>query len=110
MAKFATLKDMEASSTGYLGRFGSPLDYRAAYDHQEGMHTMEGQDILMRTYADDHLHDAYNGATNNCGDFVMGVLRAGGLQPSGNSVLPTIPNFMSISPANDKRRFDPLTY
>lgn len=57
---------------------------------------MPGQDIPMRTYADEHLHDAYSGMTKNCGDFVMNVLRNGGLQPSSNVILPTIPRMMSI--------------
>ncbi len=110
VAKFATLQAMEASLTEYTGRFGAPLSYRAAYDRQEGLHTMPGQDILMRTYADEHLHDAYSGMSNNCGDFVMNVLRSGGLQPSSNAILPTIPRMMSISPADDSRRFNPLGY
>jgi len=108
--KFASLQDMEWALAEYTGRFGNPLTYREAYDRQEGLHTQPGQDILMRTYADEHLHDTYSGTSNNCGDFVMKVLRSGGLPPSSNPILPTIPRMMSISPTDDPRRFNPLAY
>lgn len=42
-----------------------------------------------------------------CGDVVLGVLRAGGLHPAANSVGPTVPNWISIGDPNDSGRFNP---
>lgn len=109
--KFATLSDLESSFTDYHGDRGNPLTMRDAFWSQQGEHTSPLQDILMNTWASQHLKDPYNGLTNNCGDFAMGVLRAGGLQPSNNAIGPfTIPVDISIGPANDPNRFNPLSY
>jgi RHS repeat-associated protein len=93
---FATLADLEDA-------FGS------VYTSQEGEHTQPLQDILMNTWARKHLKDPYSATSNNCGDFVMGALRAGGLHPTANRIGPTIPNNMSIGDGpNDPNRFSPL--
>ena len=72
------------------------------YTVQEGVYTQPLQDILMKTWAQQHLHDPY-GVWNNCGDFVMNVLRAGNLHPTSNRTGPTVPNEMGI---NDPNRMD----
>ena len=79
------------------------------YTSQEGEHTQPLQDILMNTWAKKHLKDPYSVGSNNCGDFVMGTLRAGGLHPTANRIGPTMPNDMSIGDGpNDPDRFSPL--
>jgi hypothetical protein len=81
----------------------------STYTQQEGEHTQPLQDILMNTWAKQHLKDKYSSTSNNCGDFVMGALRAGGLNPTANRIGPTIPNDMSIGDGpNDPNRYDPL--
>lgn len=105
--KFNTLNELETSITGYKNGIGVTMILREAYDVQQGERTSPAQDVLMNAWAKEHLHDPFNGRTNNCGDFVLGVLRAGGLDPRANSVGPTIPNWMSIGPDNSPNRFHP---
>jgi RHS repeat-associated protein len=94
--QFPSLADLESALAGI-------------YTEQEGEHTQPLQDILMNTWAKQHLKDKYSATSNNCGDFVMGTLRAGGLNPTANRIGPTIPQDMSIGNGpNDPDRFDPL--
>jgi len=105
--KFPTLSLLEGEVSEYKNGIGAPMSISSAYDLQEGIHTAPLQDMLMNTWAQAHLRDPYRGSTNNCGDFVLGVLRAGGLHPTANSVGPTVPNWMSIGASDDPGRFDP---
>lgn len=76
------------------------------YVVQNGVRTQPLQDLLMKTWAEGHLKDPYSGAFNNCGDFVMGVLRAGGLHPTANSFGPTTPNNMHLIGDDIRDDFD----
>jgi hypothetical protein len=105
--KFGSLNDLESSTTGYINGVGAPMAVSSAYDSQEGERTQPLQDILMNTWAQDHIKDPFSGIVNNCGDFSLGVLRSGGLHPTANSVGPTIPNRISIGPQIDPNRFNP---
>ncbi|MES2312282.1 MAG: hypothetical protein V4566_08305 [Pseudomonadota bacterium] len=106
--KFATLSDLESSLTDYQSGRGGPMMILNAFDSQQGEHTSPLQDILMNTWAMEHLKDPFSGPSNNCGDLVLGALRAGGLNPSKNALGPTRPNAMSIGPDNDPNRFNPI--
>jgi len=105
--KFRTLNDLESSITDYTNAIGAPMSILQAYDFQEGLRTDPLQDILMHTWAQKHLNDPFNGRTNNCGDFVLGVLKSGGLHPTANPIFPTIPRLISIGPSEDPNRFFP---
>lgn len=108
MTAFATLNALQSSLTDYTNGIGAQMTILQAYNLQEGERTQPLQDILMNTWARQHINDKYDGAKNNCGDYVLGVLRAGGLRPTSNSIGPTIPKFMSIGPLHNPSRFYPL--
>jgi hypothetical protein len=96
MLQYSNLAAMESAMMG-------------AYTVQYGEHTSPLQDILMNTWAQQHLNDPYSARTNNCGDYAANVLRAGGLNPTANRIGPTIPNDMSLGiTPNDPNLFDPL--
>ncbi|WP_197056515.1 RHS repeat-associated core domain-containing protein [Luteibacter mycovicinus] len=64
------------------------------YPMQYGVPTTSEADATMNDWARKNIGRPYNALRFNCGDFVNGVLKAGGQHPYENHLLPTIPNKM----------------
>lgn len=64
------------------------------YPMQYGIPTTSDTDSAMNDWARKNIGRPYSAFRFNCGDFVNGVLKAGGQHPYENHFLPTIPNKM----------------
>jgi len=81
VVNFATLSDFDQM-------------YGSEYPMQLEFPTNPDQDQAMRNYANSNLDTPYNGVVNNCADFALGTLEAGGVNyaPSWSDGFISIPN------------------